>query len=102
MFEKFNLNKINKVSDKNVNPNPTSSKSLNALNNNVNTNSQQLSEELNNKTQTQNKNIKNIKMIHEYSKVGYSGYGVKKVNQDNYFVFKNFVSNPNHIYMAVW
>jgi hypothetical protein len=45
---------------------------------------------------------KKIKTIHEYSRVGFSGYGVKKVNQDNFFVFKNFVSNPNHIYMAVW
>jgi hypothetical protein len=45
---------------------------------------------------------KTIKLIHEYSKVGFSGYGVKKVNQDNYFIFKNFVNNPNHIFMAVW
>jgi hypothetical protein len=45
---------------------------------------------------------KKIKLIHEFSKVGFSGYGVKKTNQDNYFVFKNFVGNPNHYYMAVW
>ncbi len=43
-----------------------------------------------------------IKLIHEFSKVGFNGYGNKKVNQDNYFVFKNFVGNPNHYYMAVW
>ena len=45
---------------------------------------------------------KTIKSIHEFSKVGFSGYGVKKTNQDNYFVFKNFVGNNNHYYMAVW
>jgi hypothetical protein len=45
---------------------------------------------------------KKIKLIHEFSKVGFSGYGVKKTNQDNYFVFKNFVGNSNHYYMAVW
>jgi hypothetical protein len=45
---------------------------------------------------------KSIKLIHEFSKVGYNGYGNKKVNQDNYFVFKNFVGNPHHYYMAVW
>ena len=45
---------------------------------------------------------KSIKLIHEFSKVGYNGYGNKKINQDNYFVYKNFVGNPNHYYMAVW
>jgi hypothetical protein len=45
---------------------------------------------------------KTIKLIHEFSKVGYQGYGNKKVNQDNYFVYKNFAGNPNHYYMSVW
>lgn len=45
---------------------------------------------------------KKIKTIHEFTKVGFSGYGVKKVNQDNYFIFRNFSGNPNYIYMAVW
>jgi hypothetical protein len=56
----------------------------------------------NNLSSTTLQNKKTIKLIHEYSKVGFSGYGAKKVNQDNYFVFKNFVNNPNHIFMAVW
>lgn len=45
---------------------------------------------------------KNIKNIHEFTKVGFSGQGVKKVNQDNYFVFRNFNGSPQNIFMAVW
>ncbi len=45
---------------------------------------------------------KKIKNMHDYTKVGFSGYGAKKVNQDNFFMFKNFVGNPNHIFMSVW
>lgn len=45
---------------------------------------------------------KNIRLIHELSKVGFSGYGVKKVNQDIFFVFRNLNNNPNHIFLSVW
>jgi hypothetical protein len=45
---------------------------------------------------------KNIKNIHEFTKVGYSGPGVKKVNQDNFFVYRNFNGSPNNIFMSVW
>jgi hypothetical protein len=45
---------------------------------------------------------KTIKEIYEYTRVGYSGYGVKKVNQDRYFSYKNFNNNSNYIYFAVW
>jgi hypothetical protein len=43
-----------------------------------------------------------IRNIQEFTRVGFSGYGVKKVNQDNFFVFKNFVGNPSYYYMSVW
>jgi hypothetical protein len=43
-----------------------------------------------------------IKNIHEFTKVGFSGHGVKKVNQDNFFVFRNFNGSQNNIFMAVW
>jgi serine/threonine protein phosphatase PrpC len=39
--------------------------------------------------------------MHEFSKTGYAGEDEKKVNQDNYFVFRNFVNNVNYIFMAV-
>ena len=44
---------------------------------------------------------KKIMCMHEFSKTGYAGEDEKKVNQDNYFVFHNFVNNINYIFMAV-
>ena len=41
-----------------------------------------------------------IKCIHDLSKTGLAGDD-KKVNQDNYFIFKNFVQGFNNIFMGV-
>ena len=41
-----------------------------------------------------------IKCIHDLSKTGFAG-DEKKVNQDNYFIFKNFVQGFENIYMGV-
>ncbi len=46
--------------------------------------------------------MKFIKEICHLSRVGYSGEGVKKVNQDIYFLYENFNDNPNDSYMGVW
>ena len=43
---------------------------------------------------------KSIKCIHDLSKTGLAG-DEKKVNQDNYFIFKNFVHGFENIYMGV-
>ena len=43
---------------------------------------------------------KKIKCMHDLSKTGLSGDD-KKVNQDNYFIFKNFVQGFENIYMGV-
>ena len=43
---------------------------------------------------------KKIKCMHDLSKTGVSG-DEKKVNQDNYFIFKNFVQGFDYIYMGV-
>ena len=43
---------------------------------------------------------KNIKCIHDLSKTGLAG-DEKKVNQDTYFIFKNFVQGFENIYMGV-
>lgn len=40
--------------------------------------------------------------MHEFSKTGYAGEDEKKVNQDNYFVFRNFVNSSENMFMAVW
>lgn len=45
--------------------------------------------------------IKKIKCIHDLSKTGLSG-DEKKVNQDNYFIFKNFNNTFTDIFMGVW
>ena len=58
-------------------------------------------EQLSNSNSTQ-ETIKTIKNIHDITKTGFSGTGVKKVNQDNFFIYKNFNSNPNSIYFGVW
>ena len=46
--------------------------------------------------------IKRIRCMHEFSKTGYAGEDEKKINQDNYFVFHNFVNSSENIFMAVW
>lgn len=46
--------------------------------------------------------IKTIKIMHDITRTGYSGPGVKKFNQDNFFIYKNFNNNPNSIYFGVW
>jgi hypothetical protein len=60
--------------------------------------------ELNNKTNQMLPNghyIKKIKCIHDLSKTGLTG-DEKKVNQDNYFIFKNFNNSISNIFMGVW
>jgi hypothetical protein len=45
---------------------------------------------------------KNIKMVHEFSHKGYADDGTKKVNQDNFFKYKNLGGNPNQMFFGVW
>lgn len=47
------------------------------------------------------KNKKRIKCMHDLSKTGLAG-DEKKVNQDNYFIFKNFNNDFENIFMGVW
>ena len=67
-------------------------------NNNINDNKQQ---KVNNNENLPKQIRKKILCMHEFSKTGYAGEDEKKVNQDNYFVFRNFVNNVNYIFMAV-
>lgn len=39
--------------------------------------------------------------MHDLSKTGLAG-DEKKVNQDNYFIFKNFSNDFENIFMGVW
>ena len=47
------------------------------------------------------KEKKSIKLIESLCKKGFSGPGIKKTNQDNFFIFNNFNNNSNYIYMGV-
>lgn len=53
------------------------------------------------KVENQIKIKKKIKSMHDLSKTGLSGEE-KKINQDNYFIFKNFSNHIDYIYMGVW
>ena len=48
-----------------------------------------------------NKCQKKIKEILPYTHVGFDGEEPKENNQDNYFVYKNFMNKKNYIYMSV-
>ena len=72
---------------------------------------------LNKEEQTKDKNIKNnnkskiknpkdlenktILKIENLCQKGFSGPGIKKINQDNFFIYNNFMNNPNYIYAGV-
>ena len=44
---------------------------------------------------------KKIRQIESICKKGFAGPGVKKTNQDNFFIYKNFLDNPDHIFLGV-
>ena len=44
---------------------------------------------------------KKIRQIESICKKGFAGPGVKKTNQDNFFIYKNFLDNPEHIFLGV-
>ena len=46
--------------------------------------------------------LKKINKINHITQTGFSGTEIKKVNQDNFFIFKDFNCNPNSIYFGVW
>ena len=74
--------------------NGISSNRINNENNNINN--------IVKENENQTKQIrKKILCMHEFSKTGYAGEDEKKVNQDNYFVFRNFMNDVNYIFMGV-
>ena len=44
---------------------------------------------------------KKIEKIENLCQKGFSGPGVKKINQDNFFIYNNFMDNPNYMYLGV-
>ena len=47
------------------------------------------------------KESKTITNINSLCQKGFSGPGIKKINQDNFFIYQNFLNNPNYIFMGV-
>ena len=76
-----------------------SNKSLNYISNN---NSQKLNKkEYPNMALIKGRETKYIKKIESLCKKGYSGPGIKKTNQDNFFIYNNFNNNSNYVYLGV-
>ena len=48
-----------------------------------------------------NRENKSILVLESICKKGFAGPGVKKTNQDNFFIYNNFNNNPDYIYMGI-
>ena len=44
---------------------------------------------------------KKIEKIENLCQKGFSGPGIKKINQDNFFIYNNFINNPDYIFTGV-
>lgn len=90
-------NKIKENNDNNSGPSTSHTAKSNPSSDNTRKNSRSISD--NHITPVTTKYIKEISKV---SKMGYQGEGVKKFNQDIYFIYENFNDNPDHIYFGVW
>jgi len=75
----------------------------NKENNNINSSIKDTLKKLNNQlnTKKQNKVCKKIYKIESLCQVGYSGPGIVKYNQDNFFVYKNLNDENNVLFIGV-
>ena len=48
-----------------------------------------------------NRENKSILILESICKKGFAGPGIKKTNQDNFFIYNNFNNNPNYVFMGV-
>ena len=48
-----------------------------------------------------NREYKTISKLESICKKGFAGPGIKKTNQDNFFIYNNFNNNPNYIYVGI-
>ena len=71
---------------------------LSLKNENINVNAKD--NDLNNDNKDDKEN-KEIFMLESICKKGFAGPGIKKTNQDNFFIYKNFINNPNYIYLGI-
>lgn len=97
---------MNKTSTKAFERSQRNSKSNGNLNNILSPNKNK-----GDKAENKNENIiipppkklrKKILYMSDITKIGFSGQSNKKVNQDAFFIHKNFSNDSNCTYMAVW
>ena len=55
----------------------------------------------NEEKKSEKKANKKIRKLQSLCKKGFAGPGIKKTNQDNFFIYNNFNNNSNYIYMGV-
>ena len=110
-LNKKNLKNINNNEKNNPNINNNSSNNINIINNNEKKIHNEISQKQKNESDNKNNNskinvspktkiIKTITQLDTLCKKGFSGPGLKKTNQDNFFVFPNFL-NTSSIYVGV-
>ena len=58
-------------------------------------------EKKNEENKSVKKSNKKILKLQSLCKKGFAGPGIKKTNQDNFFIYNNFNNNSNYIYMGV-
>ena len=92
---------INKTQDNKKFLKSGSNKSLFKKGKNKNNNQKINKKEYPNMASSKNKEIKCIKKIESLCKKGYNGPGIKKTNQDNFFIYNNFNNNQNYVYLGV-
>ena len=92
----FNINALPKKNEVKINEKNNNNLNNNSNNINNNTENNNIFEEIKPKIFK----CKKIKCMHDLSKTGLNG-DEKKVNQDSYFIFKNFVQDFDNIFMGV-
>ena len=96
-FSAPNLKKllsVNLINNNNIIPNNTTNNNIINISDNINNINQSI------EIFKPQKIKKKIRCMHELSKTGYAGEDEKKINQDNYFIFNNFVDHDK-IFMSV-
>ena len=94
----ISLNKENKIQNNNQNNNESNKSLFTKSKNNLQKSNKK---EYPNMANSKTKEIKYIKKIESLCKKGYSGPGIKKTNQDNFFIYNNFNNNSNYAYLGV-
>ena len=91
-----------------INESDKENKSIKSINDSINENKNNISPNDNNSLNIKDNNSNDIKkenksilILESICKKGFAGPGIKKTNQDNFFIYNNFNGNTNYIYMGI-